>query len=78
MRKTVFLLASLFVMMLATQRVNAQNPSATANATAVWFFSIREAIIRQLLLQPPVRPRRPILYHFLQVQLLQGRGTLRR
>ncbi|HOT65285.1 MAG TPA: DUF4402 domain-containing protein [Dysgonamonadaceae bacterium] len=35
MRKTVFLLASLFVMVLATQRVNAQtDPSATANATA--------------------------------------------
>ncbi len=37
MRKTVFLLASLFVMMLATQRVNAEGPasaSATANATA--------------------------------------------
>ncbi len=37
MRKTVFLLASLFVMVLATQRVNAEGPasaSATANATA--------------------------------------------
>ena len=35
MRKTVFLLASLFVMMLATQRVNAQNSaSAQAKATA--------------------------------------------
>ena len=35
MKKTVFLLASLFVMMLATQRVNAQNPAtASANATA--------------------------------------------
>jgi hypothetical protein len=33
MRKTVFLLASLFVMVLATQRVNAQS-SATANAQA--------------------------------------------
>ena len=37
MRKTVFLLASLFVMVLATQRVNAEGPasaSATANANA--------------------------------------------
>jgi hypothetical protein len=36
MRKTVFLLASLFVMMLATQRVNAQNSATSepANATA--------------------------------------------
>jgi hypothetical protein len=35
MKKTVFLLASLFVMVLATQRVNAQNSDdAQANATA--------------------------------------------
>jgi spore coat protein U-like protein len=36
MRKTVFLLASLFVMVLATQRVNAQNSATSepANATA--------------------------------------------
>jgi hypothetical protein len=37
MRKTGFLLASLFVMVLATQRVNAEGPasaSETANATA--------------------------------------------
>lgn len=41
MRKTVFLLASLFVMMLATQGVNAQNQaSVTANATATIVKSI--------------------------------------
>lgn len=41
MRKTVFLLASLFVMVLATQRVNAQNQaSVTANATATIVKSI--------------------------------------
>jgi hypothetical protein len=41
MRKTVFLLASLFVMVLATQRVNAQNQaSVSANATATIVKSI--------------------------------------
>ncbi len=41
MRKTVLLLASLFVMVLATQRVNAQNQaSVSANATATIVKSI--------------------------------------
>lgn len=41
MKKTVFLLASLFVMMLATQQMNAQNQaSVTANATATIVNSI--------------------------------------
>jgi spore coat protein U-like protein len=40
MKKTVFLLASLFVMMLATQRVNAEDPSADVTATIVQAISI--------------------------------------
>jgi spore coat protein U-like protein len=43
MRKTVFLLASLFVMVLATQRVNAEDPataSADVTATIVQAISI--------------------------------------
>ncbi len=43
MRKTVFLLASLFVMVLATQRVNAEDP-ATATASADVTATIVQAI----------------------------------
>ncbi len=47
MRKTVFLLASLFVMVLATQRVNAEGPasasaSASANATIITPIAIAQ------------------------------------
>ena len=51
MRKTVFLLASLFVMVLATQRVNAEGPasaSATANATATIITPIAIAHVADL------------------------------
>lgn len=49
MRKTVFLLASLFVMVLATQRVNAQNPAtAKANATATIITPIAIAHVADL------------------------------